>query len=236
MKTQIVASFMPTTIHLSTDDLTLIEEKQQYFDILELRIDAIPDVSLNKVRQMLEQLHQKGLHKAVLVTFRTTAQGGKGAILEGVYEGLMKDIAELEQVDYVDIEWAPSYHRESLVAQIQSTGTDVVVSYHNFHETPQLEVLKKTYYHMSKWKGTHLKIAVMPHTRQDVLTLLHAVTDASSALPHWITGISMSQLGIISRTAQQTFGGALTYGAITESVAPGQLDVKTLKSAMALYQ
>nr|WP_254423013.1 type I 3-dehydroquinate dehydratase [Staphylococcus agnetis] len=76
----------------------------------------------------------------------------------------------------------------------------------------------------------------MPHTKNDVITLLQVVSEASDALQQWVTGISMSKLGVVSRTAQQTFGGALTYGSIQEGVAPGQLNVKKLKSAMALYQ
>lgn len=67
---------------------------------------------------------------------------------------------------------------------------------------------------MSQLGANHLKIAVMPRTTQDVLVLLQALSETSDALQQWVTGISMSQLGLISRTAQNTFGGALSYGAL----------------------
>ncbi|MFP4923504.1 type I 3-dehydroquinate dehydratase, partial [Staphylococcus pseudintermedius] len=92
-----------------------------------------------------------------------------------------------------------------------------------------------TYYHMSKLGANHLKVAVMPKTRQDVLTLLQALSEANEALQQWVTGISMGQLGLISRTAQNTFGGALSYGALSDSVAPGQLHVQTLAQVLPLY-
>ena len=50
-----------------------------------------------------------------------------------------------------------------------------------------------------------------------------------------VVGISMSKLGLISRTAQGVFGGALTYGCIGEPQAPGQIDVTDLKAQVTLY-
>ncbi|MDP4448757.1 type I 3-dehydroquinate dehydratase [Staphylococcus hyicus] len=236
MKAQIVGSFMVVSHVLSQNEIQLIKMQESNIDILELRIDALQDVASADVAQIIQQLKDEGFQSEILVTFRSQMQGGKGNCDEKEYQSLLTQLAELKNVDYIDVEWEPSIGRHHIVRTIQSHGIDVIVSYHNFHETPQLDVLKKTYYHMSQYGGAHLKIAVMPQSKQDVLTLLQAVSEASDALQHWVTGISMSHLGIISRTAQQTFGGALSYGAINESVAPGQLNVKTLKNAMAVYQ
>ncbi|MCO4332438.1 type I 3-dehydroquinate dehydratase [Staphylococcus hyicus] len=236
MKAQIVGSFMVVSHVLSQKEIQLIKTQESNIDILELRIDARQDVASVDVSQIIQQLKDEGFQSEILVTFRTQKQGGKGNCNEKEYQSLLSQLAEVKNVVYIDVEWEPSVDRHHIVRTIQSHGIDVIVSYHNFHETPQLDVLKKTYYHMSQYGGAHLKIAVMPQSKQDVLTLLQAVSEASDALQHWVTGISMSHLGIISRTAQQTFGGALSYGAINDSVAPGQLDVKTLKNAMAVYQ
>lgn len=236
MKTRIVGSLMPNHVTLTVAEVENVINQQAFFDILELRIDAIKDLTIETIEKMIEQLRQKGFRKEVLITFRTEAQGGARPIEEEAYQNLLQYIAGIKHVDFIDVEWEQETSRSELVQSIQSQGVEVIISYHNFQETPKIEVLKKTYYHMSQWGGTHLKIAVMPQSKQDVLTLLQAVSEASEALSHWVTGISMSSLGVISRTAQATFGGALSYGSLSESVAPGQLDVKTLKNVMALYQ
>lgn len=236
MKTQIVGSLMP---HHDTFTLSEVEnavDQQAFFDILEIRIDAIDNLSVNALGETIDYLRQKGFHKEILITFRTEQQGGVRHIEETAYQQLLQAIAQLNHVNYVDVEWDRETSRSEIVEFIQSQGVKVIISYHNFQETPKIEVLKKIYYHMSKWGGTHLKIAVMPQSKQDVLTLLQAVSEASEALSHKVTGISMSNLGVISRTAQSTFGGALTFGSLCESVAPGQLHVKTLKNVMPLYQ
>ncbi|MCO4338830.1 type I 3-dehydroquinate dehydratase [Staphylococcus agnetis] len=236
MITQIVGSFMPKTIECLKDDIARIKTHEDDFDILEIRIDAIKNVTAQHIECILRQLKEASIHCEKLITFRTEQQGGESGITEEAYWSLMRELADMKDVTYIDIEWDRTLNRKQLVNELQSKGIQVVISYHNFEETPQLEVLKKTYYYMSQWGGTHLKIAVMPHTKNDVITLLQVVSEASDALQQWVTGISMSKLGVASRIAQQTFGGALTYGSIQEGVAPGQLNVKTLKSAMALYQ
>lgn len=78
-------------------------------------------------------------------------------------------------------------------------------------------------------------LAVMPHNKNDVLNLLQAMSTFSDTMDCKVVGISMSKLGLISRTAQGVFGGALTYGCIGEPQAPGQIDVTDLKAQVTLY-
>lgn len=235
MKTQIVASFMPDTDQLTQKDLALINQYQDDFDILELRVDGLAHCEIDTLRKIIEEI-KTVLKKDLLVTYRTVKQGGKGVKSEEDYVKFIRGIGRLEQVDLIDIEWEPYNDiRKMLIHECEAHQKVTLLSYHRFDETPKIEVLKKTYFNMSKLGAQHLKIAVMPQTRQDVLTLLEALSEASEALPQWVTGISMSQLGVISRTAQEVFGGALTYGSISEAVAPGQLHVKTLSNLMPVY-
>lgn len=238
MKTQIVASLMPLQPILTESELQNIQQYVGDYDILELRIDALPDCSISKVQQLIAQIMESEMSTGfeLLVTYRTTQQGGHGDLSQEAYLQLLRDLATVANVDMIDIEWEPYQEsRRQVVEAIHQGGKVSVASYHNFNETPQIEVLKKTYYHMSQLGANHLKIAVMPKSQQDVLTLLQALSEANEALPQWITGISMGQLGLISRTAQNTFGGALSYGALTEGVAPGQLHVHTLAQVLPLF-
>ncbi|MCS4486860.1 type I 3-dehydroquinate dehydratase [Staphylococcus americanisciuri] len=236
MKSQIVASLMPTARTLTSAELAKVTENIAYFHILELRIDAIPQCDVESVSQMVATIKQLEGDFQLLVTYRTQSQGGTGGLDESDYQQLLVDISKVPQVDFVDVEWTPTVNRLDLCSKIIAQGGMIVASYHNFDETPSLDVLKKTYFHLSQMQASHLKIAVMPQNRQDVLVLLQAVSEASDALTEWVTGISMSHLGLITRTAQATFGGCLTFGALDTAVAPGQVPVKQLFETVKLFE
>lgn len=67
-------------------------------------------------------------------------------------------------------------------------------------------------------------------TKKDVLHLLEAVKDSADALNQHIIGIAMSDIGIVSRTAQGVFGGTVSYGCLNEPQAPGQIHIEELKN------
>ena len=77
------------------------------------------------------------------------------------------------------------------------------------------------------------KIAVMPQNERDVLELLSATEEfyrLYSDRP-FIT-ISMSKLGLISRIGGGVFGSAMTFGAVGEVSAPGQMEALKLKKIL----
>ena len=77
------------------------------------------------------------------------------------------------------------------------------------------------------------KIAVMPRTKKDVLTLLAATEEmASEYADRPIITISMSGLGSISRIAGEVFGSCLTFGSGEKASAPGQIDAGKLNSVL----
>lgn len=55
---------------------------------------------------------------------------------------------------------------------------------------------------MQKFNPEYVKLAVMPHNKNDVLNLLQAMSTFSDTMDCKVVGISMSKLGLISRTAQ----------------------------------
>ena len=73
----------------------------------------------------------------------------------------------------------------------------------------------------------------MPKENRDVATLLEAVAYTSEAISQQVIGISMSRLGLVSRTAQGVLG-TVSYGCLGEPQAPGQIHVKELKTIIIL--
>lgn len=65
--------------------------------------------------------------------------------------------------------------------------------------------------------------------------MLEAVATSADTLDAKVIGISMSSVGLVSRTAQGVFGGTVSYGCLGEPQAPGQIHVKTLKQQLLFY-
>ena len=87
---------------------------------------------------------------------------------------------------------------------------------------------------MAKWGADICKIAVMPQSPQDVLTLLQATYDVSQIIDRPVITMSMGKTGVVSRLAGSTFGSAVTFGAAQKTSAPGQIDANELRKILAI--
>ena len=76
------------------------------------------------------------------------------------------------------------------------------------------------------------KIAVMPQSRKDVLTLLSVTEERSRHALRPVITMSMSETGLISRLAGEVFGSAVTFGSVTNASAPGQIPVEQLSRVL----
>ena len=184
-----------------------------------------------------------GPDRAMLATFRTSAEGGSrpladddlGALLEALITG--RRAGTQSALDLVDIESARS--PEVVAAVIEAAhrhGTVVVGSFHDMEATPSAEEIVETLRTQRRLGVDVPKIAVTPHTAQDVLTLLSAsltVAEDRSG-PH--IAISMGTLGAVSRVAAETFGSAATFATAGEASAPGQLAADDVAEVIELLR
>ena len=213
-----------------------LEFYQDSIDIIELRIDQWTDVT--GVKQVINELKELPFEFKVLITYRSNSQGGKGHVNEMEYQNVIQKLINESGYEMLDIEWDDKKDKNtylSFINKAHQKGIQVVLSHHNFNETPSLEELKFTYYKMHQFEADYLKVAVMPNDEKDVLHLLEAVRDSADALNQHIIGIAMSDIGIVSRTAQGVFGGTVSYGCLNEPQAPGQIHIEELKKQIDFY-
>lgn len=213
-----------------------LEFYQDSIDIIELRIDQWTDVT--GVKQVINELKELPFEFKVLITYRSNSQGGKGHVNEMEYQNVIQKLINESGYEMLDIEWDDKKDKKtylSFINKAHQKGIQVVLSHHNFNETPSLEELKFTYYKMHQFEADYLKVAVMPNDEKDVLHLLEAVKDSADALNQHIIGIAMSDIGIVSRTAQGVFGGTVSYGCLNEPQAPGQIHIEELKKQIDFY-
>lgn len=168
----------------------------------------------------------------ILVTFRTKNEGGVLELGEDEYLNLVATVVSNRLGDAVDIELFHDEERvKDLVKQAHNYNVVVIMSNHDFEKVPAKDVIEFRLKKMADLGADVPKLACMPHSADDVLTLLSATNDAHKALANPIITMAMADLGKVSRIAGQVFGSCLSFGAVGKTSAPGQLSIEDLRNA-----
>lgn len=172
----------------------------------------------------------------LLFTFRTKTEGGEQEIALEDYERMNRTIASEGNVDLVDLELlTEGEHMADMVQALHESGAKVVASSHDFNKTPEEEEIIRRLCRMQECGSDIAKMAVMPNCRKDVLTLLSATVEMLEKHPETpVITMSMSAKGVSSRLIGECFGSALTFGAVGQASAPGQIGVSDLRSILEI--
>lgn len=205
--------------------------------MVEWRADFFEDVlDLEKTLHTLKDLRAALGDIPLLFTFRTDREGGERAISMEQYTALNKAVAESGNADVIDVEIfsGEAVVRENISA-IHAAGVKVIGSSHDFHGTPDKADLIGRLRKAQDMEADIAKIAVMPQSRADVLTLLEATEEMHRCYADRpIITMSMSGMGVISRLCGEVFGSAMTFGAVGQTSAPGQISVEQLNQVLEI--
>lgn len=204
-------------------------------DLVEWRADWYEDIEdPGKVNGILRGLRKELGDVPLLFTFRTKAEGGRRQMSPDDYVEMNQNVIRSRQADLVDVEL---FTGETEVLKILVTaheyGVKTILSNHDFEKTPSKETIISRLCRMQELGADIMKIAVMPQSRQDVLTLLSATEEMDSCYAeHPLITMSMAEQGKISRMCGEVFGSAVTFGAVGKTSAPGQIDVEELRTVL----
>ncbi len=170
----------------------------------------------------------------LLFTFRSTSQGGNDTFSVEEYVALNKALIEAEILDMIDIEsWIGDTAIRELIECAKAHQVVTLVSYHNFAGTPSRQWLVNLMTHALDLGADIPKCAVMAKDAHDTLELLSATEEVRRL---HTTGplltMAMGREGSISRLAGEYFGSALTFCSLSQSSAPGQVDVRLARTIM----
>lgn len=200
-------------------------------DIIEWRIDYYKNIdNQDSIKTTLKAIRKVMDNKPLLVTFRSKKEGGEKEVNAEEYKQLNKTLIASGYIDAVDVEL---FSGEEIVKELVSFAhqhkVKVIISNHDFIKTPCKEEIINRLCRMQTLEADIAKIAVMPQTPQDVLTLLEATNSMRTQYADrpFVT-MSMSRLGLISRLTGEIFGSAITFGVGKEISAPGQIAVTDL--------
>ena len=212
---------------IGNDPFVLAENaKKLGADILEMRIDmllasGVPEISdvfdvITKIRQRFEI--------PIIVTYRMTAEGGAVDVSEDERLEVLQKALEL--ADAVDIELNCAKCSEFATCA-HEMGKTVIVSNHDFKNTPPVSEM------VAKLKQAHVagadiaKLAVTPHSYMDVVAVEEATISAGEN--GCVCTISMGGLGKHSRVTLPVYGSKLTYAAVGDATASGQMSADVVR-------
>ena len=206
-------------------------------DVVEWRIDWFEGVfDFDALVDALTELRAALGTLPLLMTFRTSKEGGEKAIDAEAYAELNIKAAQTGLVDLIDVEVFTGDEIVSrIIREAHAAGVRVVTSNHDFDKTPDKEDIVGRLRKMQAMDADIPKIAVMPRSKRDVLTLLAATEEmATDYADRPIITMSMAGTGVISRLCGEVFGSALTFGAAAKASAPGQMGVEDLSTVLGL--
>ncbi|VRK11677.1 type I 3-dehydroquinate dehydratase [Streptococcus sp.] len=190
-------------------------------DIIEWRADYLPKEA---ILQVAPAIFEKFAGRELVFTLRTRSEGGEIDLSPEEYIHLIKEVAQLYQPDYIDFE----YYGYKDVFEEMLDFPNLVLSYHNFQETPEnmMEILSE----LTSLNPKLVKVAAMAHTEQDVLDLMNYTRGFKTLNPEqeYVT-ISMGKVGKVSRITADVTGSSWSFASLDEASAPGQISLANMK-------
>ena len=220
---KLIVSVMPRSIEEAQAIDVL---RYQDADIIEWRADFLPKEA---ILQVAPAIFEKFAGRELVFTLRTRSEGGQIELSSEEYVQIIKEVAQLYQPDYIDFE----YFSYKDVFDQMLDFPNLVLSYHNFQETPEnlMEILSE----LTSLNPKIVKIAVMANTEQDVLDLMNFTRGFKTLNPEqeYVT-ISMGKVGKVSRITSDVTGSSWSFASLDEASAPGQISLSSMKKIREL--
>ena len=215
---KLVVSVMPKSLE---EAQAIDANRYEDADIIEWRADFLPK---DEILQVAPAIFEKFAGRELLFTLRTRAEGGEIDLSAQEYVQVIKDVTQLYQPEYVDFE----YFGNKDVFDQMLDFPNLVLSYHNFQETPEnmMEILSE----LTSLNPKVVKVSVMAHTEQDVLDLMNFTRGFKTLNPEqeYVT-ISMGKVGKVSRITSDVTGSSWSFASLDVASAPGQISLSNMK-------
>ncbi|MFD1464932.1 type I 3-dehydroquinate dehydratase [Lapidilactobacillus mulanensis] len=223
-------SITAINLHELTEQIVAIQQLTLRHPLLiEWRLDYWQDWRQLTLKQANQRLRRAFPQQPLLLTLRTSAEGGHMSLNRVNYwQHLLQIGAELEG-DLLDI--MPAQLPENIaVAQIHRYfQSRLIFSRHVLgpqdYATDLADLL-----HLGAGAAPAdlLKLAILPNSPDEVLDLLQATWQVSQRVEQPIISMSMGDVGRVSRVIGPLFGSVLSFGSVGATSAPGQFALKQL--------
>ena len=205
--------------------LAQIEEaNRKKADLIELRFDCLEKLDEKIIRRLVKACRAKAI-----ATIRPRSEKGFFNGTEAKRIGLLIKAAH-SGADFVDVEYGTDKKSISRIHKGKKTAR-ILLSQHNFEETPPYEELKKLFDEMSGVKGVSvIKIVCYAKKYDDNKKCLELVKYAKGRGKR-IVCFCMGPLGRDSRILSVILGAYFTFGSIHKGLesASGQMSIDEMR-------
>lgn len=201
------------------DAVKAVKEANRFADLIELRMDYLREPAL--------AILLKWRQKPFIVTNRRKEEGGKYWVHERRRVEILREAIDLG-AEFVDVEIGTERSLlQSLIAN--KKGTQIILSFHDFQETPSQRELRGIYERMVQWKPDFVKVVTFAKFWEDNLRILSLIPYVHKKNQK-ILAFCMGDKGKMSRIFSPLMGGAWTYTSLgnNRASAPGQLTVREM--------
>jgi len=194
-------------------------------DLLEWRLDVTREPEVETV------LPQSPL--PVIATVRSVEQGGH---FPGTRQEQLRLLirAATSGSSYLDWEFRPG---EPLPDELSIIRERVILSYHDFEQTPADRELESLFDQMAALSTGVVKVVTLAQRMEDNISLLNLIGRGRNRGIE-VVAFCLGPLGRISRLACLLMGGAFTYAALESGAeaAPGQLTLAKMRQLLELLK
>ena len=204
----------------------LLQSSLKRSDYVEIRFDFMEP---NKIPVALD-LIKKHLPRCIC-TLRPRSEGGKFSSNEKNRISILKLIAEYDPY-LLDVEYNTIRKNNALHQYLRKTKTNLLISWHDFVKTPNLNFLKSMRKKMTKF-SKNIKIVTTAKSMKDTLGILSLYRFQNNTN---LIAFAMVDYGRMSRILCTQLGSPYTYVSLGKPIAPGQFSLDEIKSIFELKQ
>ena len=183
-------------------------------DLLEIRLDRLHR------RELIEEVANRKL--SPLIATDKSSRSARESLEQ-------LSFAISEGFDIVDLDISST--DSTTVKRLKSEGAEVILSFHDYSQTPPREELTRILEAEKGLNGDICKIVTTACLPRDNLTILSFVE--SEARKARLVSFAMGKEGVPSRILSPLFGAEFTFASLTDysRTAEGQLSIDALRSA-----
>jgi 3-dehydroquinate dehydratase-1 len=208
-------------------------------DVIEWRADFFEGIAnAEAVIDIIKEIKESIGDISLIFTIRSKHEGGQPISLTD-QEVIELNAAACRETtaEYVDCELRNEPEQIRYLADVAKVSdTRIIGSFHNFRQTPSRAEIIQKLAEAEICKLDVAKVAVMPQTLEDVLTLLSATLEAKNRLSIPLITMAMGKYGMISRMIGGVFGTSLTFAVGAQASAPGQMPIEELQTVLKIVE
>ncbi len=198
-------------------------------DIIELRIDSLKKTPklpsfIREVRNIIGKI-------PIILTNRIKREGGFK--FQDEYYRINSIIKAINtgEVNIVDIELNTKYElRNKVINQAKNQNVYVIISYHNFRNTPSIRKLMLIGKSEIEAGADIVKIVTYANSIDDIMRMMNFIYKFKLKFKKPLISMCMGELGSITRFFSSIIGSDLIFACLPNAPsAPGQIDIENLR-------